>query len=115
MHAAYDDLSPTLKSRLANANRHARFQQILGRDAPPPRLNAPRTHRRAARARPPSVHPVLLTHPITGRKVLYANPGYTVRINEFDEAESDRILEDYPVTSCSRSTSTRTTGPKAMC
>jgi taurine dioxygenase len=44
--------------------------------------------------RPRSVHPVLLTHPITGRKVLYANPGYTVRINEFDEAESDRILQD---------------------
>jgi taurine dioxygenase len=44
--------------------------------------------------RPPSVHPVLLTHPITGRKVLYANPGYTVHINKFHEAESDRILQD---------------------
>ena len=43
--------------------------------------------------RPPSVHPVFLTHPITGKKVLYCNPGYAVRINELDEAESDRVLE----------------------
>jgi taurine dioxygenase len=44
--------------------------------------------------RPPSVHPVFLTHPITGRKVLYANPGYTIRINEFSEAESDEVLTE---------------------
>ena len=43
--------------------------------------------------RPPSVHPVFLTHPITGKKVLYCNPGYAIRINELDEAESDRVLE----------------------
>ena len=28
----------------------------------------------------------------TGRKVLYANPGYSVRINELPERESDEIL-----------------------
>ena len=44
------------------------------------------------RRRPPSVHPVFLTHPITGRTVLYCNPGYAIRINELDEAESDRML-----------------------
>ena len=42
--------------------------------------------------RPPAVHPVFMTHPITGRKVLYCNPGYVTRINELDEAESDRVL-----------------------
>ena len=62
-----------------------------------------------------SMHPIFLTHPITGRKVVYANPGYTVRINEFDQAESDRILRTYSVTACSRSTSMPTTGAKATC
>ena len=42
--------------------------------------------------RPPVVHPVFLTHPITGRKVLYANPGYTTRINELPQTESDAML-----------------------
>jgi taurine dioxygenase len=34
-----------------------------------------------------------MTHPITGRKVLYANPGYTTRINGLSERESDEMLE----------------------
>ncbi len=37
-------------------------------------------------------HPVFLQHPITGRMVLYANPGYTVRINDMPERESDELL-----------------------
>ena len=39
------------------------------------------------------MHPVFLTHPITGRKVLYCNPGYAERINELDAAESTRMLD----------------------
>jgi taurine dioxygenase len=35
---------------------------------------------------------VFLTHPISGRTVLYCNPGYAIRINELDAAESERIL-----------------------
>ncbi|MFZ0019482.1 MAG: TauD/TfdA family dioxygenase, partial [Acetobacteraceae bacterium] len=45
------------------------------------------------RRRPPVVHPLFLTHPITGRKVLYCNPGYTMRINELSERDSDDMLE----------------------
>ena len=45
------------------------------------------------RRRPPVVHPLFLTHPITGKKVLYCNPGYTMRINELSERESDAMLE----------------------
>ena len=42
--------------------------------------------------RPPAVHPLFLTHPITGRKVLYCNPGYAMRINELPEDESAAML-----------------------
>ena len=44
------------------------------------------------RLRPPVNHPVVLTHPITGKKVLYANPGYAIKINGMSEAESDATL-----------------------
>jgi len=43
--------------------------------------------------KPPVSHPIFLEHPITRRKVLYANPGYSMRINELPQQESDRILE----------------------
>jgi taurine dioxygenase len=45
------------------------------------------------RRRPPVVHPVFLTHPITGKKVLYCNPGYAVRINELSERDSAEMLD----------------------
>ena len=45
------------------------------------------------RRRPPVIHPVFLMHPITGRKVLYCNPGYSVRINELPMRESEEMLE----------------------
>jgi taurine dioxygenase len=43
--------------------------------------------------RPPVHHPVLLTHPITGRRVIYVNPGFTARIDGVSEAESIELLQ----------------------
>jgi taurine dioxygenase len=91
MHAAYDALPAALRARLADATVTHDFNQYWenarrnGADRPP--LTPAQR-----RARPPVVHPLFLTHPITGRKVLYCNPGYAARINELPEAESDAML-----------------------
>jgi taurine dioxygenase len=36
---------------------------------------------------------VFLKHPLSGNKVLYANPGYAIRINELPQKQSDEMLE----------------------
>lgn len=92
MHAAYADLPEELKTRLADmtiTHDFAKFWDKMRREkgsTRPPLTEAQR------QAKPPVSHPVFLLHPITGRKVLYANPGYAMRINELPQDESDRIL-----------------------
>ncbi len=90
--AAYDDLAPELKTRLDGMTATHDFNKFWeNMRLRPGSLRAPLSAEQRRR-RPPSVHPVFLTHPITGKRVLYCNPGYAIRINELDEAESDRVL-----------------------
>jgi taurine dioxygenase len=93
MRAAYDGLPEDLKQRLAGMTAlhdFNKFWEMMRREKGskrPPLTEAQR------KAKPPVSHPLFLTHPLTGRKILYANPGYTVRINELPERESDDLLD----------------------
>jgi taurine dioxygenase len=92
MQAAYDDLPAAVKQRLDDMtvlhdfNKFWEEMRARGSSRPP----LTETQRKA---KPPVSHSIFLTHPLTGRKVLYANPGYAVRINELPENESDEMLE----------------------
>ncbi len=93
MHAAYEGLPADLRQRLDGMtvlHDFNKFWEMMRREKGskrPPLTEAQR------KAKPPVSQPVFLTHPLTGRKVLYANPGYSVRINELPEAESNEALE----------------------
>ncbi|HMH53077.1 MAG TPA: TauD/TfdA family dioxygenase [Candidatus Acidoferrum sp.] len=90
--AAYDDLPSEVKRRLEGMTATHDFNKFWEnmRQRPGSRRGPLTDEQR--RRRPPVVHPVFLTHPITGRRVLYCNPGYAIRINELSEAESDTML-----------------------
>src|SRR5439155_653143 len=45
------------------------------------------------RQKPPVSQPIFLKHPITGRDVLYVNPGYAVHIDGMSDAESEEMLD----------------------
>jgi len=92
MHAAYDGLPAEMKRDLEGMTVLHDFnkfwEMMRSRGSPrPPLTEAQR------KAKPPVSHPIFLTHPITGRRVLYANPGYSVRINELPQKESEEMLE----------------------
>ena len=92
MHAAYDALPLNIKMRLEGmtaTHDFNKFWEMMRRErgsTRPPLTDAQRA------AKPPVSQPILLTHPITGKKVLYANPGYTMRIDQLSQPESDEML-----------------------
>jgi taurine dioxygenase len=93
MHAAYDDLPQELRLRLADAtvvHDFEKFWEMMRREKGSQR---PAMTAEQKAQRPPVVHPLFLTHPLTGRKVLYCNPGYAVRIQGLPEAESDELQQ----------------------
>ena len=92
MHAACDELPVDLKQRLEGmtaTHDFEKFWEMMRREKGSTR--APLTDAQRA-AKPPVSQPLFLTHPITGRKVLYCNPGYAIRINELPQAQSDEML-----------------------
>jgi len=92
MHAAYEGLPQKLKQELEGKtvlHDFEKFWEMMRREKGSRRQPLTDAQRRA---KPPVSHPVFLEHPITKKKVLYANPGYSIRINELPRKESDEIL-----------------------
>ncbi len=93
MHAAYEGLAPEWKTRLAGMTATHDFNKFWDNMRNNHASKRPPLTPEQRAKRPPVVHPVFMTHPITGRTVLYCNPGYAIRINEMSETESDKVLE----------------------
>jgi taurine dioxygenase len=89
--AAYESLSDRFKAFLDGLTAIHDFEKAF----PRARFASPAATAKwdAARAgNPPVVHPVVRTHPVTGRKALFVNSGFTTRINELPRTESDAVL-----------------------
>jgi taurine dioxygenase len=92
MQAAYEGLSENLKKKLEGMtvlHDFNKFWEKMRREKGSKRSPLTEAQRKA---KPPVSHPIFLKHPITGCKVLYANPGYSMRINELPEKESEETL-----------------------
>ena len=87
MTAAYEALSEAMKEMLAPLHAVHDFAQTAATQFAKP-IVVEDDLKGANRA----VHPVVRTHPETGRKGLYVNPGMTVRLEGFEADESEALL-----------------------
>jgi taurine dioxygenase len=92
MHAAYDGLPDEIKKRVEGRSATHDFIKFWDMmRAKPGSTRGPLTPEQR-RQKPPVSQPIVQTHPITGRKILYCNPGYAMHIDGMDKAESDELL-----------------------
>jgi len=87
MYAAFESLSDRMRDFLGGLTAtHASEHVYRGRYADRGVDDSNRTY-------PSAVHPVVRTHPWSGRQALYVNPSFTTRINELTADESQALLE----------------------
>jgi taurine dioxygenase len=92
--AAYDALSPRMQQYLAGMRAEHRTIKAFGDDIRGNlwRDDAGRRRFEEIKKLPPVEHPVVCTHPVSGRKLLYVNEGYTYRLLGVPRAEGDAVL-----------------------
>jgi taurine dioxygenase len=87
MYLAYESLPEKTRQRIEGLTATHRWGWNTGGATPRLTEKQQETH-------PDVVHPVVRRHPRTGRRILFVNPGYVMRINEVSQAESDDLLEE---------------------
>jgi taurine dioxygenase len=85
--AAYDALTPAFQSFLQGLTATHSGERSYRRTN---RLNGVDDSHRVF---PQAVHPVVRTHPVSGRKALFVNENFTTQINELSPQESRAVLD----------------------
>ena len=84
MYAVYETLSPSMQSLLEGLTAHHSSAGYSGRYEDKARRDG---------VFPRAIHPVVRTHPSSGKKALFVNEGFTTHIDGLHREESQAILQ----------------------
>lgn len=91
LSAVYDSLSPGLKATLEGLRAEHSTEKFFGAEGVFAKSDrAADMTGLGAEAR--TVHPVVIRHPTTGRRILYVNPAFTTRFEGWTPEESKSLL-----------------------
>jgi taurine dioxygenase len=91
-YLAYESLSDGMKRLLEGLRAVHSDRKVAGPQAGLNAYRATKVREDAAWQETVSVHPVVRTHPETGRRLLFVNHSYTIRFDGMTEAESAPLL-----------------------
>ena len=86
-------LSPGLRETLAGLKAHHSSRHVFGEAAYVGIADSEGRTGNSAAATQDALHPVVVTHPDSGRPVLYVNPQFTLRFDGWTDAESRPLLD----------------------
>ncbi|MFP4005011.1 MAG: TauD/TfdA dioxygenase family protein, partial [Alphaproteobacteria bacterium] len=87
MGAAFDGLPDAVKEKVCGRTAVHDFLHAFGPIIPAEK------HEETRKKHPPQEHPVIRTHPETGRRLIYVNAAFTDHIKGLDREESGALLE----------------------
>ena len=93
MAAAYAALDDAMKERIKDLKARHGNAHIFGEESAY-RKGFEGRYTNADQAGQTAVHPVVLTHPETGARGLYVNPGFTLEIVGMEAEESEALLRE---------------------
>jgi taurine dioxygenase len=93
MGLAYDALPEELQQRIENLSAEHDFNKFWEMMRAKPGSDRPPLTPEQRAKKPPVVHPIVMRHPTSRRKVLYCNPGYAVKVIGLSHAESEDLLQ----------------------
>ena len=88
---AYEDLPAEVKERLKDAHGVYTGESYLTLERKPAGNYGVNTHKE--KAKPPVEHPLILNHPITGKKILYCDAGHIDRIDNVPGDKDGAMLK----------------------
>jgi taurine dioxygenase len=95
MYKAYESLSAGLQKTLERLSAVHSAQHVFGKDAQynSDRLSNGRIgNAEAANGLKDPIHPVVISHPLSGRRALYVNPAFTLHFDGWSAEESTPLL-----------------------
>ena len=93
MHLAYETLSSGLKNKLLKMKARHSSKHVFGKIRAEKQDDTVGRIKNSKLATQEVTHPVVIKHPVSGNKILYVNPTFTLGFDEWTDSESKPLLD----------------------